>query len=93
MMKIAGISTQGNKNWNAWVKRYTVQYSNSTTNVTDFKEGNATKIFEGNSENKNIVYNAISPPIIANVVRIVPTKWKWKWITMKIELYGCHHLE
>lgn len=95
LMKVKGISTQGHSNWKIWVDRYIVQYSNSTTAFTDYNQGNITKIFKGNSNNYiNIVYNEISPPIIARIVRVVPTnKWEMKWVAMRIEMYGCHFLE
>ena len=91
--KINGIATQGQRYINSsikyWLTQYRLQYRNaSTAALNDYKVGVDPKQFTGNSDRNSIVYNAIDPAIIAQIVRIVPTKWH-NHTAMRVELYGC----
>ncbi|KXJ17937.1 Coagulation factor VIII [Exaiptasia diaphana] len=92
---INGIATQGRKyeqgrkHEQAWVKEYRLNYTNATYEapLVYTKDGKPFE-FKGNSDHNSIVYNAILPPIIAQIVLIVPTEWE-TFIALRIELYGC----
>ncbi|XP_020900406.1 venom prothrombin activator pseutarin-C non-catalytic subunit [Exaiptasia diaphana] len=85
---INGIATQGN--WNHFAKEYHLEYRNATKNDLIKYTTNKVKVFQANSDGSSIVYNAIDPPIIAQIVRIVP-KYE-DHMTMRAELYGCPYM-
>lgn len=47
-------------------------------------------MFKGNSDGNSIHYNVFEVPIIAQWVRINPTRWHDR-ISMRVELYGCDY--
>lgn len=48
------------------------------------------QMFKGNSDGNSIHYNVFEVPIIAQWVRINPTRWHDR-ISMRVELYGCDY--
>lgn len=51
-----------------------------------------TKLFKGNTDGDNIRHNIFEVPIIAQWVRINPTRWRDR-ISLRAELYGCDYSE
>ena len=49
-------------------------------------------MFKGNDEADTIKYNVFEVPIIAQWVRINPTRWRDR-ISLRVELYGCEYGE
>lgn len=49
-------------------------------------------MFKGNEEPDAIKYNVFEVPIIAQWIRINPTRWVNR-ISMRVELYGCDYGE
>lgn len=49
-------------------------------------------MFKGNVDADSIKYNVFEVPIIAQWVRINPTRWRDR-ISMRAELYGCEYGE
>lgn len=47
-------------------------------------------MFKGNFDGDSIHYNTFEVPIIAQWVRINPTRWHDR-ISMRAELYGCEY--
>lgn len=47
-------------------------------------------MFKGNENADTISYNSFEVPIIAQWVRINPTRWHDR-ISMRVELYGCDY--
>lgn len=47
-------------------------------------------MFKGNVDGDSIHYNTFEVPIIAQWVRINPTRWHDR-ISMRAELYGCEY--
>lgn len=47
-------------------------------------------MFKGNSDGNSIHYNVFEVPIIAQWIRINPTRWHDR-ISMRVELYGCDY--
>lgn len=48
------------------------------------------QMFKGNSDGNSIHYNVFEVPIIAQWIRINPTRWHDR-ISMRVELYGCEY--
>lgn len=48
------------------------------------------QMFKGNIDSDTIKYNTFEVPIIAQWVRINPTRWRDR-ISMRTELYGCEY--
>lgn len=48
------------------------------------------QMFKGNVDADTIKYNVFEVPIIAQWVRINPTRWRDR-ISMRVELYGCEY--
>lgn len=53
---------------------------------------NFEQMFKGNVNADSIKYNVFEVPIIAQWVRINPTRWRDR-ISMRAELYGCEYSE
>lgn len=53
------------------------------------------QLFQGNTDGNAVVINRFDPPIIAQFIRINPTRWRDR-ISMRLQLYGCdyrkHHI-
>lgn len=47
-------------------------------------------MFKGNENADTMSYNSFEVPIIAQWVRINPTRWHDR-ISMRVELYGCEY--
>jgi len=86
--RVTGIATQGRHNSNQWVTKYSLQYSTDGQRFTTYRQGGTTKVFNGNSDRQNVVFQTIIKPFSAKYVRIRPTKW-YGWISMRVEIYGC----
>nr|XP_056712196.1 discoidin, CUB and LCCL domain-containing protein 1 [Euleptes europaea] len=89
--RITGIRTTGSTmlNFNFYVKTFVVNYKNNSKWRT-YKGilSSEEKVFEANSNHRDIVRNNFFPPIVARYVRIVPQSWHKK-IALKVELIGC----
>ena len=48
------------------------------------------QLFKGNRDGDNVHYNEFETPIIAQFLRINPTRWGER-ISMRLELYGCDY--
>uniref|UniRef100_A0A8D0GD40 ferroxidase n=1 Tax=Sphenodon punctatus TaxID=8508 RepID=A0A8D0GD40_SPHPU len=89
---IAGIQTQGASQLlkPLYTTEYFLAYSKDGRKWVTFR-GNSTlthKPFEGNSDAQGIKQNDIDPPIIAQYIRIYPTRYH-KRPTLRMELLGC----
>lgn len=47
-------------------------------------------MFKGNTDADTIKYNVFEVPIIAQWIRINPTRWRDR-ISLRVELYGCEY--
>jgi contactin associated protein-like 2 len=50
------------------------------------------QMFKGNSDGDSIQHNVFEVPIIAQWIRINPTRWRDR-ISLRVELYGCEYGE
>ncbi|KAL8186445.1 UNVERIFIED_CONTAM: hypothetical protein K2H54_070482 [Gekko kuhli] len=76
--------------FNFYVKTFIVNYKNNNSKWRTYKGAlsNEEKVFEANSNHRDIVRNNLIPPIVARYVRVVPQSWH-KRIALKVELIGC----
>jgi len=92
MMNITTIVTQGRSHTDDYVEEYRIQYGTNGRDFTDYKEVDGTaKLFDGNVDGITERRNLFAQPIIAQWVKINPTRWADK-IAMRVELYGCPYI-
>ncbi|KAK3754635.1 hypothetical protein QZH41_014922, partial [Actinostola sp. cb2023] len=85
---VTGIATQGDATQDKWVTSYKVSYGFSDGVWYEYKEGQVTKIFTGNSNKNDVRVNWLSRPIAARYVRIRPQANKGGHC-LRFDLYGC----
>ncbi|XP_063906965.1 neurexin-4 isoform X1 [Zophobas morio] len=88
---VTRIRTRGRPHSNEYVMEYTISYGTNGLDYAEYKEpsGNA-MMFRGNSDSNSIHKNEFEVPIIAQWIRINPTRWRDR-ISMRVELYGCDY--
>lgn len=90
-MNITAIATQGREHHNEYVNEYSISYGTNGLDYADYKEtdGN-TKMFKGNRDGDGVQLNHFDIPIIAQWIRINPTRWRDR-ISLRVQLYGCDY--
>ncbi|XP_043289273.1 neurexin-4 isoform X1 [Venturia canescens] len=89
---VTSIETQGRANHAEFVKEYTISYGTNNRDYVDYKEaGGNVKMFKGNTNAESIKLNKFEVPIIAQWIRINPTRWQDR-ISLRLELYGCDYV-
>ncbi|XP_051175571.1 neurexin-4 isoform X1 [Leptopilina boulardi] len=91
-MNITSIATQGRAHQNEFVMEYGISYGTNGRDYVSYKEtdGNI-KMFKGNVNGDTIRLNKFQVPIIAQWIRINPTRWRDR-ISLRVELYGCEYV-
>ncbi|XP_016910778.1 neurexin-4 isoform X1 [Apis cerana] len=92
IMNITAVATQGRAVQNEYVMEYVISYGTNGLDYVEFKEedGNI-KMFKGNIDGDTIKLNKFEVPIIAQWIRINPTRWRDR-ISLRLELYGCDYV-
>ncbi|XP_053986437.1 neurexin-4 isoform X1 [Hylaeus anthracinus] len=92
VMNITAVATQGRAVHNEYVMEYGISYGTNGLDYVHFKEedGNV-KMFKGNIDGDTIKLNKFEVPIIAQWLRINPTRWRDR-ISLRLELYGCSYV-
>ncbi|XP_042898016.1 neurexin-4 isoform X2 [Parasteatoda tepidariorum] len=86
------ISTQGHAFSNEFVSEYCIQFSNDGDSWrTYISSDGEIQLFTGNVDGDTIKLNKFDMPIIAQWIRINPTRWRDR-ISMRVELYGCDYV-
>ena len=89
---ITGIATQGRAHSDEYVMEFRIQYGSNGKDFIDYKEVDGSpKLFLGNEDGDYVVRNDFDQPIIAQWIRINPTRWADR-ISMRMELYGCEYI-
>ena len=89
---VTGIATQGRGHSNEYVIEYRLQFGTNGRDWIDYKEVDGSpKLFQGNQEGDYVVRNEFNQPIIAQWIRINPTRWADR-ISLRMELYGCNYI-
>nr|CAG4640603.1 EOG090X00DN [Eulimnadia texana] len=92
VMNITAIATRGRDASTEYVVEYGISYGSNGLDYADYKENDgSTKMFKGNSDSDKIRRNRFETPIIAQWIRINPTRWNDR-ISMRVELYGCPYV-
>lgn len=91
-MNVTGIATQGRAHGTEYVLEYGISYGSNGLDYAVYKDaaGN-TKMFKGNDHGDVIRRNIFEVPVIAQWIRINPTRWRDR-ISMRVELYGCNYV-
>ncbi|XP_038651431.1 discoidin, CUB and LCCL domain-containing protein 1 isoform X1 [Scyliorhinus canicula] len=93
---ITGIVTKGSTNngYNFYVKTYKISYSKDGKSWRIYKSKNSKegKVFEGNTNDQQLVRNNFIPSFVGRYIRIKPLTWSQR-IAMKVELIGCKVLQ
>ena len=91
VMNITTIVTQGRSHTDDYVEEFRIQYGTNGRDFTDYKEvDGSAKLFDGNIDGFAEKRNVFEQPIIAQWIKINPTRWADK-IAMRVELYGCDY--
>ncbi|XP_062540681.1 neurexin-4 isoform X1 [Armigeres subalbatus] len=88
---VTRIEIQGRPHSNEYVTEFSISYGFNGQDYIDYKEpGGNTKLFKGNKDGNSIRHNSFEVPIIAQWIRINPTRWQNR-ISLRVELYGCYY--
>ncbi|XP_043205500.1 neurexin-4-like [Amphibalanus amphitrite] len=87
--RITRIETQGRSASEQWVRQYSLAYGFNGRDFMDYRgpHGGAWE-FNGNVNGDDVVENRFETPIVAQFVRIRPTRWQDR-MSLRLELYGC----
>ncbi|XP_015756081.1 PREDICTED: uncharacterized protein LOC107335265 [Acropora digitifera] len=86
--KVVRISTQGSSSDNRWVTSYYLLYSQYGVYFAYYYQRNVKRVFQANRDRNTIVSHPLIPPIRGRIVRIHMRSW-YRYISMRLELYGC----
>ncbi|XP_053677139.1 neurexin-4 [Anopheles nili] len=88
---VTRIETQGRPHSNEYLTEYSISYGFNGLDYIDYREpGGNTKLFKGNRDGDSVRMNSFEVPIIAQWIRINPTRWQNR-ISLRAELYGCRY--
>ncbi|XP_027198540.2 neurexin-4 isoform X2 [Dermatophagoides pteronyssinus] len=88
---ISAIGTQGRQNTLEFIQEFKLESGIDGHDYNIYRDRNGNiKLFQGNTDGNSVVINRFDPPIIAQFVRINPTRWRDR-ISMRIQLYGCDY--
>lgn len=89
---VTSISTQGRAYASEYVIEYRIEYGYDGQDFAPYRDRNGNvKIFEANTDDKTTVVNKFDAPLVAQFIRINPTRWHNK-ISMRLEVSGCTYL-
>lgn len=86
---ITSVSSQGRAYGSEYVMEYRVDYGYDGQDFAPYRDKNGNiKIFEANTDDKSTVENKFDAPLVAQYIRINPTRWHNR-ISMRIQVSGC----
>ncbi|KAL2720327.1 neurexin-4 isoform X2 [Vespula squamosa] len=89
--EIRSVATRGRAHTNEYVTEYIVQYSDDGQAWTSYEgQDGVDEMFKGNTNGDTVKLNKFEVPIIAQWIRINPTRWRDR-ISLRLELYGCDY--
>ncbi|XP_076761852.1 neurexin-4 isoform X5 [Xylocopa sonorina] len=89
--EIRSVAIRGRAHTNEYVTEYIVQYSDDGQAWASYVSQNGEdEMFKGNIDGDTIKLNKFEVPIIAQWIRINPTRWRDR-ISLRLELYGCDY--
>ncbi|XP_068679129.1 EGF-like repeat and discoidin I-like domain-containing protein 3 isoform X1 [Montipora foliosa] len=89
---VIGIATQGGSSrfGPGWVTKYKIQYREASWQPFKIYKKNGDRsetTFQGNTDERSVVYKEFNPMIVARYIRVLPVYW-FCHASMRIELYG-----
>jgi len=92
-MNVTTIITQGRSHTNEYVREFRIQYGTNGQDFKDYKDVDGMpRLFDGNIDGFSEKRNVFEQPIIAQWIKINPTRWDAK-IAMRVEVYGCEYIQ
>ncbi|XP_015750272.1 PREDICTED: uncharacterized protein LOC107326864 [Acropora digitifera] len=88
LRKVTQIVTQGRFDYGQWVTSFYLTSSMDNVHWSMYRFKSANKLFQANRDQHSLVQNAITPPIYARFVKLIPRGW-YRHICMRVEYYGC----
>lgn len=86
---ITSVSTQGRAYASEYVMEYRVDYGYDGQDFAPYRDRNGNiKIFDANTDDRSVVDNKFDAPLVAQYIRINPTRWHNR-ISMRIQVSGC----
>lgn len=88
---VTSISSQGRAYSSEYVMEYRVDYGYDGQDFAPYRDKNGNvKIFDANTDDKSIVENVLEAPLVAQYIRINPTRWHNR-ISMRLQVSGCSY--
>lgn len=88
---ITSISSQGRAYSSEYVMEYRVDYGYDGQDFAPYRDRNGNiKIFDANTDDNTVVDNKFEAPLVAQYIRINPTRWQNR-ISMRIQVTGCEY--
>lgn len=88
---VTSISTQGRAYASEYVMEYKIDYGYDGQDFAPYRDKNGNiKIFDANTDDKTTVVNIFDSPLVAQYIRINPTRWHNR-ISMRILVSGCSY--
>lgn len=85
---VCAVATQGSALYGSdYVTEYKIQTSLDRENWVTYKENGTDKIFQGNSNARDMTKRNFAEPVLALFVRFLPEEWS-NWPCMRVEVYG-----
>ncbi|CAH1101756.1 unnamed protein product [Psylliodes chrysocephalus] len=90
-MNITRIWTQGRPFSNEFVMEYRISFGSNGLDYSPYREaGGEAMMFAANVDGDTVHKNEFDVPIIAQWIRINPTRWRDR-ISLRVELFGCEY--
>ncbi|XP_012235285.2 neurexin-4 isoform X1 [Linepithema humile] len=90
--EIRSVATRGRAYTKEYVTEYLIQYSDDGQSWSNFEnQDGVDEMFKGNKDGNSLKLNKFEIPIIAQWIRINPTRWQDR-ISLRVELYGCDYV-
>ncbi|CAH3178508.1 unnamed protein product, partial [Porites evermanni] len=83
---VCAVATQGASNIDERTTSYILRISNNGVTWNTYKEDNAEKVFQGNTDRHTIVLHALSPAVKARFVRFYYVSYH-NWPAIRVEIY------
>ncbi|XP_064472302.1 neurexin-4-like isoform X2 [Ornithodoros turicata] len=92
LTRVKAIGTKGRAHSAEFVTEYQIEYSEDGEGWNFYKASDGLpKLFDGNRNGDTEVVNTFDTPIIAQFIRINPSRWRDR-ISLRLELYGCDYV-
>lgn len=88
---VSSISTQGRAYSSEYVMEYKIDYGYDGQDFAPYRDRNGNvKIFDANTDDRSTVVNKFESPLVAQYIRINPTRWHNR-ISLRVQISGCSY--